>query len=63
MTTVRIKQEFRDKDRFSKIYPVGSICEFEDGRAKELISRGLVEAVSTDSIETRPKRGRRTFDE
>lgn len=45
MMNVRIKQEFRDKDNFLKIYPVGSVCEFEDKRAKHLIGLGLVESV------------------
>lgn len=54
MMTVRIKQEFRDKDNFNKVYFVGDICEFEKGRASELISKGLVEPFFKS--ETKPKR-------
>lgn len=55
--TVRIKQEFHDKDNFGKVYSVGSICEFEKGRAKELISRGLAESFLNGG-ETKAKRTR-----
>lgn len=47
--TVIIKTEFHDKDDFSKVYLVGSVHEFDGIRAKELISRGLVEMVSRKS--------------
>lgn len=55
--TVRIKQEFHDKDNFGKVYSVGSICEFDKGRAKELINRGLVETFFKD-VDTKAKRTR-----
>lgn len=55
--TVRIKQEFRDKDNFGKVYSVGSICEFNKGRAKELINRGLAEAFFNENA-TKAKRTR-----
>lgn len=45
MTVVKIIQEFRDKDRFSKIYLVGDICEFDENRALSLISKGLAELI------------------
>lgn len=65
MTTVKIKQEFRDRDNFVKVYPAGEICEFEDGRAEELIAKGLAEMVSKETIDDvsvpRSKRGRKTF--
>lgn len=57
MMTVRIKQEFRDKDNFNKVYHVGDICEFERGRASELVNRGLVESFFKES-EPKPKRTR-----
>lgn len=63
MTTVRIKQEFRDRDSFSKIYLVGSVCEFDDGRAGELISKGLAEKVANDGTDIRPRKSRKVFDE
>lgn len=63
MTTVRIKQEFHDKDRFSKVYPVGSVCDFEDGRAKELISKGLAEMVSNETGDSKPRRLRKGIEQ
>jgi len=63
MTTVKIKQEFHDRDRFSKVYPAGSVCEFEDGRAEELISKGLAEMISKETVDSRPRRTRKVFDE
>lgn len=45
MAKVRIIKEFRDRDRFSKVYPVGEVFEFESARAKSLLERGLVEPV------------------
>lgn len=57
MMTVRIKQEFHDKDNFGKVYSVGSICEFDKGRARELINRGLVETFFKDG-DTKAKRTR-----
>ena len=62
MKIVRIKQEFHDKDNFSKIYPVGSVCSFEDERAHDLVSRDLAEIIS-DSDGKPLKRGRKSFDE
>lgn len=61
MTEVRIIQEFHDKDRFSKIYFVGDVCEFDESRARALISKGLAEAISEDA-EDKPKRGRKPLD-
>lgn len=63
--TVVIKKEFRDKDDFSKVYLVGSVHEFDGIRAKELISRGLVEMISEEIIELdyKPRRGRKKIDE
>lgn len=63
MITVRIKQEFHDRDNFSKVYPVGSVCEFDNGRAEELISKGLAEKVVNECTENRPKKARKVFDE
>lgn len=42
MMKVKVIKEFHDKDRFSKVYPVGTVCDFDDERAKTLISLGLV---------------------
>lgn len=42
---VKILNEFRDKDDFSKLYEKGSTVEFETDRAKTLIELGLVEDV------------------
>lgn len=63
--TVVIKTEFHDKDDFSKVYLVGSVHEFDGIRAKELISRGLVEMVSEKITEFgyKPRRGRKKIDE
>lgn len=65
MTTVIIKQEFHDKDLFSKVYAAGSVCEFDDGRASELVSKGLAGFVKCEStsIEAKPKRQRKGIDE
>ena len=54
MTLVKIIQEFRDKDRFSKIYLVGDICEFDENRALSLISKGLAELIF-EKMTTSPK--------
>lgn len=54
MTKVRVIQEFRDKDDFSRSYPAGSICDFDRNRAEKLASMGLVEIISDD----KPRRGR-----
>ena len=64
MTTVRIKQEFHDKDRFSVIYPVGSVQKFEDARAEMLISKGLAELISKEpsEVDDKPRRGRKSID-
>lgn len=40
---VKVKQTFRDKDDFSKIYGVGDIVDFEDGRAANIIALGLAD--------------------
>lgn len=45
MMTVKVKQRFHDKDRFSKVYEVGSVCEFSKERAIHLIKLGLVESI------------------
>lgn len=50
---VKVIHEFHDKDRFSKVYPVGIVCDFDDERARVLMSLGLVEEDNTS------KRGRR----
>lgn len=63
MKTVRIKQEFHDKDNFSKIYPVGSVCSFEDERAHDLVSRDLAEIISDTDEKPMTRRGRKTVDE
>lgn len=63
MKTVRIKQEFHDKDNFSKIYPVGSVCSFEDERAHDLVSRDLAEIISDTDEKPVIRRGRKSFDE
>lgn len=61
MTAVKIIQEFHDKDRFSKVYLVGDVCEFDKSRAQSLISKGLVKAVSEEA-QDKPKRGRKVLD-
>lgn len=63
MKTVRIKQEFHDKDNFSKIYPVGSVCSFEDERAHDLVSRDLAEIISDTDEKPVIRSGRKSFDE
>lgn len=63
MKTVRIKQEFHDKDNFSKIYPAGSVCSFEDERAHDLVSRDLAEIISDTDEKPVIRRGRKSFDE
>lgn len=60
MKTVRIKQEFHDKDNFLKVYPVGSVCSFEDERAHDLVVRDLAEIII--SSDDKPKRGRKALD-
>jgi hypothetical protein len=60
MTVVKIIQEFRDKDRFSKIYLVGDICEFDENRALSLISKGLAELIF-EKNDDKPKRGRKAL--
>lgn len=45
MAKVKVIKEFRDKDRFSVVYPVGETFEFEAERAQALVKRGLVEVV------------------
>ncbi len=62
MITVRIKQEFRDKDRYSVIYPAGELRAFEDERAKSLVKRGLAEFVQKESS-AYPKKGKKNIEE
>lgn len=47
MTKVVVKQEFRDKDDFSKVYTAGMEVSFEDERAKMLASAQLVDIVES----------------
>ena len=61
MKTVSVKQEFHDKDNFLKVYPVGSVCSFEDERAHDLVVMGLAEIIT--GSDEKPKRGRKSFDE
>lgn len=57
---VKVKQTFRDKDDFSKIYGVGDIVDFEDGRAANIIALGLADradggkADKPDGVQTAP---------
>lgn len=60
MITVKVKQEFHDKDNFSKVYQVGSIHSFDDERAKNLVALGLAEVQDSDD---KPRRGRKSIDE
>lgn len=53
--TVRVLKEFRDKDNFAKAYSVGEILSFEKSRSKDLIARGLVEAVKAEDRARRNK--------
>lgn len=52
MAKVRILKAFRDKDRFSVVYPVGGTFEFETQRAQALEARGLVEVLGRKKRET-----------
>lgn len=45
MAKVKILKAFRDKDRFSVVYPVGETFEFDTQRAQALEQRGLVEVL------------------
>ncbi len=58
MIKVRVIQAFRDKDDFARSYPVGSVCDFDRDRAEKLASLGLVEIISKDVTEDKPRRGR-----
>lgn len=51
---VVVLQEFRDKDKFSKVYPVGTVCEFDDERANRLIGFGIVEPEQKPSEDEPP---------
>lgn len=44
---VKVKVKFADKDNFAKKYEVGSIVTFDNERAKELISKGLVSEIKS----------------
>ena len=46
---VKVKSVFRDKDNYDRVYQVGEDVEFEDERAKDLISRKLAEEVKSKS--------------
>lgn len=52
MAKVKVIKEFRDKDRFSVVYPVGETFEFEAERAQALVKRGLVEVIGRKKRET-----------
>lgn len=52
MAKVKILEAFRDKDRFSVVYPVGETFEFEAKRAQALEARGLVEILGRKRRET-----------
>lgn len=52
MAKVKILKAFRDKDRFSVVYPVGETFEFETQRAQALAERGLVEVLGRKKRET-----------
>lgn len=58
MTKVRVIQMFRDKDDFARSYPVGSVCDFDRDRAERLVTLGLVEVISKNNTEDRPRRGK-----
>lgn len=53
---VKVLAEFYDKFNISVLYGVGEIHEFEDGRASEMIARGLAEEVIA---EVKPKRSKK----
>lgn len=42
---VKVVNEFRDKDNFSRLYVAGSIVDFEESRVDSLKELGLVEDV------------------
>lgn len=50
MTKVVVKQEFRDKDDFSKVYTVGMEVAFENERAKMLATAQLVDIVESPTV-------------
>lgn len=52
MAKVKVLKAFRDKDRFSVVYPVGETFEFEAKRAQALADRGLVELIGKKKRET-----------
>lgn len=52
MAKVKVLKAFRDKDRFSVVYPVGETFEFEAKRAQALADRGIVEFVGKKKRET-----------
>lgn len=60
---VRVIGNFRDKDDYNREYQIGEECEFEETRALDLSTLGLVEAVSdteTSENTNTPKRGRKS---
>ena len=46
-----ILNAFHDKHKFSLIYKVGQVAEFEDERAQDLIERGLATPVDSKEKE------------
>lgn len=42
---VKVVKEFRDRDNFLQVHPVGEIADFEDSLADSLKARGLVEEM------------------
>ena len=48
---VKILHKFHDREDFTKVYPVGETVIFDDLRAEQLISLGLVEKVAEEAVE------------
>lgn len=66
MKQIVVKQIFKDKYDNSILYQVGDTLSFADGRAADVVSRGLAEYLTaddkaaTDEVKPEaPKRGRK----
>ena len=51
---VEILHKFRDKDHFETVYQAGEIKDFDNDRAADLISRGLVKSLEELEPEHEP---------
>ena len=56
MVKVKVKQEFHDKNDYSKIYHIDEVHEFCKDRASHLIDLGIVEKVDTEATTKRSKK-------